>query len=63
MTLKEYIKSAIVPGKQPDLSMIYEDLTNMGYKAREIYIAINEQIKENIETIIENYLKNKNENK
>jgi len=60
MTLKEYIKSAIVPGKQSDLPMIYEDLINMGYKAREIYIAINEQIKENIETIIENYLKNEN---
>jgi hypothetical protein len=61
MNLKEYLKSTIIIGKQPDLKLIYEDLTNAGYKAREIYNAINDQIIENINNTLLDYYKKKNE--
>jgi len=63
MDIKEYLKSKIIPGKQPDLTLIYEELINWGHKPIEIYELINEQIKENIKTVIEDYNKRKNENK
>jgi len=62
MNLKEYIKLQITTNKQPDLKLIYQELLNTGYSAKEIYTAINEQIQENINMIITNYLKKKNEN-
>jgi len=62
MNIKEYLKLKITPGKQPDLTLIYEELMNWGHKPVEIYELINKQIKENIKTVIENYNK-KNEDK
>ena len=63
MDIKEYLKSKITPGKQPDLTLIYEELINLGHEPVEIYELINEQIKENIKTVIENFNKKKNEDK
>jgi hypothetical protein len=63
MNLKEYLKLKLGNNKQPDLSMIYQDLINLGYKPIEIYQAINEQIEENIINITLDYYKKKNENK
>jgi hypothetical protein len=63
MNLKEYLKLKLGNNKQPDLSMIYQDLINLGYKPIEIYRAINEQIEENIINITLDYYKKKNENK
>jgi hypothetical protein len=63
MNIKEYLKSKITPGKQPDLTLIYEELMNLGHEPVKIYELINEQIKENIKTVIEDYNKRKNENK
>jgi len=62
MDIKEYLKSKTTPGKQPDLTLIYEELMNLGHEPGEIYELINEQIKENIKKVIENYNKKKNEN-
>lgn len=62
MNLKEYLKLKLGNNKQPDLSMIYQDLINLGYKPIEIYQAINEQIEENIINITLDYYKKKNEN-
>jgi hypothetical protein len=59
MNLKEYIKIAIQPGKHPDLKLIYEELINFNYKPKEIFDAINEQLTENIEKIIDDYLDKK----
>ena len=63
MDIKEYLKLKITPGKQPDLTLIYEELMNLGHEPVKIYELINEQIKENIKTVIEDYNKRKNENK
>jgi len=63
MDIKEYLKSKITPGKQPDLTLIYEELMNLGHEPGEIYELINEQIKENIKKTLEDYNKRKNENK
>ena len=63
MDIKEYLKSKIIPGKQPDLTLIYEELMNLGHEPVKIYELINEQIKENIKTVIENFNKKKNEDK
>jgi len=63
MNIKEYLKSKITPGKQPDLTLIYEELMNLGHEPGKIYALINEQIKENIKKTIEDYNKKKNENK
>lgn len=61
MNLKDYIKSQINLNKQANLELIYNDLINLGKKPEEIYNAINEQIKENIEEALQNYLKNKDD--
>jgi len=61
MILKEYIKLNVVPDKQPDLEMIYQDLMNLGHEPKEIYNAINEQIIENINNTLLDYYKKKNE--
>jgi len=61
MDIKEYLKSKITPGKQPDLTLIYEELMNLGHEPGEIYELINEQIKENIKKTLEDYNKKKNE--
>jgi hypothetical protein len=61
MTLKEYLRTQITIGKQPNLEQIYEELLNSGHKAEEIYLTINELIKENINKAIEDYNKKKNE--
>ena len=45
MDIKEYLRLKINPGKQPDLTLIYEELMNWGHKPVEIYELINEQIK------------------
>ena len=63
MNIKEYLKSKITPGKQPDLTLIYEELINLGHEPVEIYELINEQIKENIKKTLEDYNKKKNEDK
>ena len=63
MDIKEYLKSKITPGKQPDLTLIYEELMNLGHEPVKIYELINEQIKENIKKVIEDYNKKKNEDK
>jgi len=63
MDIKEYLKSKITPGKQPDLTLIYEELMNLGHEPGEIYELINEQIKENIKKTLEDYNKKKNEDK
>ncbi len=59
MDIKEYLRLKINPGKQPDLTLIYEELMNWGHKPVEIYELINEQIKENIKKVIEDYNKKK----
>ena len=61
MNLQEYIKSQITLGKQPDLESIYQELMNLGFKPKEIFEAINNQIIENLNKAIEDYLKKKNE--
>ena len=63
MDIKEYLKSKITPGRQPDLTLIYEELMNLGHEPVKIYELINEQIKENIKNVIEDYNKKKNEDK
>lgn len=63
MNIKEYLKSRITLGKQPDLILIYQDLLNLGYKSKEIYIEINNVIADNIVQAFEDYWKKKDENK
>ena len=63
MDIEEYLKSKIILGKQPDLTLIYEELMNLGHEPGKIYELINEQIKENIKKVIEDYNKKKNEDK
>jgi|GEM_PF-6010822 len=59
MNLKEYIRIQL--DKKVPLEVIYEELPRMDYKAREIYITVNEIIIENINKTIDDYLKKKNE--
>lgn len=63
MNIKEYLKSRITLDKQPDLILIYQDLLNLGYKSKEIYIEINNVIADNIVQAFEDYWKKKDENK
>lgn len=61
MTIKEYLKKQITLTKTPDLSLIYQELINLGHSAKEIYQTINEIIAENIQQALEEYRKKKNE--
>jgi Holliday junction resolvasome RuvABC DNA-binding subunit len=61
MNITEYIKLNIIPRKQPNLKLIYEDLMNLGYSPKNIYNTINEQLTENLNKVIEDYLKSKND--
>ena len=61
MNITKYIKLNIIPGKQPNLKLIYEDLMNLGYSPKNIYNTINEQLTKNLNKAIEDYLKSKND--
>jgi len=62
MNLKEYLKIKIKPDTQLDLELIYQELRNLGHPYIDIYCTINEIIIENINKILEDYYKKKNEN-
>jgi len=60
MTLREYLKAKITPyNPTSNLEMIYEELMNLGYPAHEIAKEINEIVIENINQILEDYKKKK----
>jgi hypothetical protein len=63
MTIKEYLKKQITLTKQPDLSLIYQELMNMGHSPREIYQTVNEVLAENMVQALDEYNKKKNEKK
>lgn len=64
MTLREYLRAKITPyNPTSNLEMIYEELMNLGYKPHEIAKEINDIIVENINKIMEDYKKKKDENK
>jgi hypothetical protein len=60
MTINEFVKIKL-KNKNPNLEAIYEELMRMGYKAEEIYLAINMQIYLNASEAVEDYLKKNKE--
>ena len=62
MTINEFVKIKLKQ-KHPNLEIIYEQLMRMGYKAEEIFYAINMRIYLNASEAVEDYLKKKREQK
>lgn len=56
MTINEFVRIKL-KDKHPNLELIYEQLMRMGYKAEEIFYAINMQIYLNASEAVEEYLK------
>jgi len=62
MTINDFVKIKLKQ-KNPNLEIIYEQLMRMGYKAEEIFYAIQMQIYLNMQNAVTDYLKKKNQDK